>query len=254
MTKTRHKRVYPNGIRCSKCETIKPTSEFHASKQNPDGYCSYCIPCVQAYRQRYNKGTGPGQQRKQQNGLLWCNGCEQYLEPNVFHANKTAKTGKTSRCKQCTNRSKEQLTKGTQRCSKCKTIRPLTDFQKDSGRKCGHDARCKQCRYKGKIPWEHRHLPREQYRHYERKAKERGIAFHLSLKDFCDIAQGHCTYCGNTVSLSKHGMGVDRADNTKGYQKDNCVPCCTICNWMKNSLDIDTFDAHIKRIFDHRNL
>jgi len=27
--------------------------------------------------------------------------------------------------------------------------------------------------------------------------------------------------------------GVDRIDSTKGYELDNCLPCCTTCNTMK---------------------
>lgn len=41
--------------------------------------------------------------------------------------------------------------------------------------------------------------------------------------------------------------GIDRVDPTKGYIIDNCVPCCTTCNYMKRILQRDEFLDHVKK-------
>lgn len=48
--------------------------------------------------------------------------------------------------------------------------------------------------------------------------------------------------------------GVDRIDSNKGYTKDNCVPCCKICNQMKSNIDIGTFLTQISKIYNFKNV
>lgn len=43
---------------------------------------------------------------------------------------------------------------------------------------------------------------------------------------------------------------IDRVDPTKGYIIDNCVPCCTTCNYMKRILQRDEFLDHVKKIYN----
>jgi hypothetical protein len=43
--------------------------------------------------------------------------------------------------------------------------------------------------------------------------------------------------------------GIDRVDNFKGYEIDNCVPCCYICNYAKRDMSKDQFLAWVKRIY-----
>lgn len=43
-----------------------------------------------------------------------------------------------------------------------------------------------------------------------------------------------CHYCG--APLDKTGSGLDRKDNTKGYNVDNCVACCGRCNHTFGSM------------------
>jgi len=44
--------------------------------------------------------------------------------------------------------------------------------------------------------------------------------------------------------------GIDRIDNTKSYIKENCVPCCNICNRMKLEMNTQEFIEHIRRIME----
>ena len=35
--------------------------------------------------------------------------------------------------------------------------------------------------------------------------------------------------------------GLDRVDNSRGYQADNVVPCCADCNYMKGQMSQEAF-------------
>ena len=43
-------------------------------------------------------------------------------------------------------------------------------------------------------------------------------------------------------------LEVDRKDNKKGYNIDNCFSCCSICNKMKSNIEIEVFISKCKKI------
>lgn len=45
--------------------------------------------------------------------------------------------------------------------------------------------------------------------------------------------------------------GIDRVDNTRGYDPDNVVPCCRVCNRAKDVRTKDEFLSWAKRVVDH---
>ena len=53
-----------------------------------------------------------------------------------------------------------------------------------------------------------------------------------------------CFYCGK-----ENAMGIDRIDSSKDYTLDNCVPCCGMCNIMKNKFNIDKWFSKIGEIY-----
>jgi len=53
-----------------------------------------------------------------------------------------------------------------------------------------------------------------------------------------------CTYCGKVATLEDTN-GLDRLDNTKGHSLGNVVPCCSICNIMKQRMTVTEFTRHI---------
>jgi hypothetical protein len=89
---------------------------------------------------------------------------------------------------------------------------------------------------------------------YCRNARDRGIAWALTDDDLAELVSESCFYCGATPANATSGArsfpynGIDRIDNTIGYERANCVPCCRPCNMMKGTLDVDTFLALIRRI------
>lgn len=73
------------------------------------------------------------------------------------------------------------------------------------------------------------------YAIYRNGAKRRGITFSITLDDFSRIVASPCYYCG------EGGYGVDRIDSAVGYFPENIVPCCSECNWMKQSSSREDF-------------
>lgn len=101
------------------------------------------------------------------------------------------------------------------------------------------------------------------YSAYSRTAKKRGYTFTLSQKDFKIITQKSCYYCGTLPKQGKRGRysygtyfynGIDRIDNSKGYEPDNIVPCCGVCNNMKHAQSQDSFLTQISKIYKHKIL
>lgn len=95
------------------------------------------------------------------------------------------------------------------------------------------------------------------YRKTVRQSVERNRECTLTLEQFAQIVKQDCYYCGLSPSnIAKHSRGVshilvsgiDRVDNTIGYIKENCVPCCKHCNRAKSDLTEAEFFQWIKRL------
>lgn len=86
--------------------------------------------------------------------------------------------------------------------------------------------------------------------------KKRKFSFELTLEEFKNLCSSNCTYC-NIQPSSKMNVGkglkngIDRIDSNKGYTKDNCAPCCWICNRMKSNMTKNDFLLHIQQIINH---
>lgn len=100
------------------------------------------------------------------------------------------------------------------------------------------------------------------YSVYESNAKKSNRVFDLSKDEFRNITSLPCSYCGaEPTALGSRGRvnkvityvcnGIDRLDNSTGYTKDNCAPCCTLCNLMKRSLTVDEFKKQIEKIHSY---
>lgn len=82
------------------------------------------------------------------------------------------------------------------------------------------------------------------YSMYKHAAKRRGLTFNLSLSEFTSFRNTACVYCSDVVD----GIGIDRADNTTGYELANCVSCCMTCNRMKLDHTTKSWMAHMQKI------
>jgi len=103
---------------------------------------------------------------------------------------------------------------------------------------------------------------------YKNRAKYKGFKFEITKIEFSNLIKQNCFYCGIEPHLSMNERkefknrnvlgnliynGVDRIDSTKGYIKDNLVPCCEICNKAKSNLDIEIFLNWVNRIKKHES-
>lgn len=98
---------------------------------------------------------------------------------------------------------------------------------------------------------------------YRKGAESRAFAWNLSDSE-CEIMfKAPCHYCGrvevkaelarthgaNPTSLLPYTYnGIDRKDNTRGYEPDNCVACCKDCNFAKSNRTYDEFVTWLKTI------
>jgi len=96
------------------------------------------------------------------------------------------------------------------------------------------------------------------YLSYRARSKKHGIPFEISKKEFKEIIDQNCYYCGGKPEMphthrSYNGLyisnGIDRINSQKGYIKGNVVPCCKLCNTMKSNLSEEEFINHIKKIY-----
>jgi hypothetical protein len=115
---------------------------------------------------------------------------------------------------------------------------------------------------------------------YKTSARARGVEFNLSKEAFKELATKACHYCGEPPKpynkyYNRSGSvqkcmphifeetanrqwifvnGIDRLVSDVGYITDNCVTCCSTCNYLKSDSSLEDFLVEIKRIYEHMNL
>lgn len=107
------------------------------------------------------------------------------------------------------------------------------------------------------------------YMRYQRGAAIRGLSFQVSEVEFEAITGRACYYCGSDPTMrigrklrSSHNSyngeyvynGIDRVDNSRGYEVDNIRACCTRCNFLKSTLteaDFLEIIKHAARVAAH---
>ena len=99
---------------------------------------------------------------------------------------------------------------------------------------------------------------------YKGGAKQRGLSYSLSEEEFLTLTSSPCHYCGRLpfriqkANGRRRGgdspggaytyNGIDRMDNSVGYEFSNCVPCCTECNRAKMDRTYEEFIEWINRM------
>ena len=99
------------------------------------------------------------------------------------------------------------------------------------------------------------------YSSYKLNAKSRKFDFNIDFDYAVSIMKSDCHYCGiepsNTYMKSYYNAtynGIDRVDNTKGYEMDNIVSCCKMCNIAKNNNTEEYFLQWVKRLSEYQRL
>jgi len=99
------------------------------------------------------------------------------------------------------------------------------------------------------------------YKKRKNDAKWRKIKWNLSFKDFLYLSKKNCFFCNaepsNEISKSidvakskRHikFQGIDRIDSKLGYSKNNVLPCCWVCNRIKNNTSAMEFLCHVQKM------
>jgi hypothetical protein len=99
------------------------------------------------------------------------------------------------------------------------------------------------------------------FRRTRTSARIRGYEFQLTETEAKEIMTKPCQYCGVPPSAeAKYERvfgtfiynGIDRIDNSIGYIKENCVPCCKHCNNGKGTKTVAEFHEWINRVHNHQ--
>lgn len=95
------------------------------------------------------------------------------------------------------------------------------------------------------------------YDSYIQNAKRKQLSMNIPLSIFKEIINNNCFYCGSPPQSIKRlrnvelrWNGIDRLNNSIGYDIQNCVPCCKDCNYLKNNRNFSDFKIKIKTIHD----
>lgn len=102
----------------------------------------------------------------------------------------------------------------------------------------------------------------EVLRRYKSKAIKAGRVFSLTDDQADILFSSNCFYCGtppnNHQGHQHHNYnggftynGIDRLNNDIGYEWDNCVACCDMCNKAKRDIPEEDFIEWVLRAAKH---
>lgn len=217
--------------RCCKCKQEKPISEFYKNRTLKDGLTTACKPCHYQYR------AHPTGQRKRV-GDLTGKRFGQVLVIKQAESDKWKKKQWLCKC-DCGNDKilvGNELVNGRSKSCGCRRRRLMTPSE----------------------------YCNENYvlREYKTGAKRRGYTWALTRKEAVSLLTTKCHYCGCSPTRVKDQRpdvskvflhnGIDRKDPSEGYIPQNCVPCCTRCNYAKRDMTYQVFLDFIKIVFQTR--
>lgn len=90
-------------------------------------------------------------------------------------------------------------------------------------------------------------------------ARARGLSFNLDRELVAKLSFSNCFYCdappSNILQYRKRlplsYTGIDRVNNSIGYEPNNVVPCCKQCNLAKRNLGYGDFLTWIDKAHYH---
>jgi hypothetical protein len=99
-------------------------------------------------------------------------------------------------------------------------------------RRAKNPEKCKENNMKKKLD------PKQKYNYYKRSALHKGRQYKLTYDESKKMFFSNCYYCNVSADKDIVLNGIDCKYNEGDYEIDNCVPCCSICNYIKG----DRFD------------
>ena len=139
-----------------------------------------------------------------------CPSCNKRKNKRLFILNKSGKEGLGCYCKKCS----KMRSKSWRSANAARSREIAREWMRRNRRAPNGKYRFHQCRL---------------------NAIARGMEFKLELKDFTELFNKDCFYCG------RRALGFDRFNNRQGYIKENVLPCCRQCNIAKNNRTFGDF-------------
>jgi hypothetical protein len=82
-------------------------------------------------------------------------------------------------------------------------------------------------------------------RAYRRNAIVASRTWNLPYEMAAGLILSNCRYCGIQANPT---IGIDRIDSSVGYEPDNVVPCCSVCNFAKRATPYQAFVDYLTRL------
>lgn len=142
-----------------------------------------------------------------------CSSCGLRKTRNSFHKSKRTNDGRSYKCKQCANEFSSKWRKTRRGIAKAAITRRRL---KESGY------------WKNKI-----YSIKERFNRARNRAKAVGKVWSISFRLYKELLKKKCYYCISEIK-QKFGYGLDRIDNSKGYEPKNVLPCCSECNRIRS--------------------
>jgi hypothetical protein len=246
-TQLRSEEVAAKTVSCSTCRSQLAKKEFACKHEG----CAFKVKeegfCKKHERDKYRL-------EEQEKGIRYCD-----IDRGCFTL---CKDGMTS-CDDCLERARH---KDATRYTKRKEVFQALQANSSDKRICVHCAtefdayitqrhtdsvRCKKCneaqaKEDAKRAERKRNYKLERYkniksvyREYISRASKKGREISINFETFVELITSPCYYCG--YDKENEVIGIDRRDNARGYEDENCVPCCETCNMMKSFYQPDFF-------------
>jgi hypothetical protein len=143
---------------CRTCKLDQPLTSFYKVSKDREWYSTECKSC---YKARDGEARRKRFFRAARNEKHLCSGCSRTMTSENFSAEKTAKSGRKTRCKDCerdtqrlrrarnlirNSKNLSALLVGTKRCSTCHRVLARNMFPPALPNKDGLSNSCRQCR------------------------------------------------------------------------------------------------------------
>lgn len=138
-------------------------------------------------------------------------------------------------------------------CAACGELKTAKEFYKRGGPDVGARSVCIACYWKKQsarnCQW--RHAPHGRFLVARKTAKMRGRSWTISEEEFTRLSLAPCHYC-HRVHFET-GTGLDRIDNSRGYEEGNVLPCCGTCNRIRcHLLTVEEMETAMAAIITFR--
>lgn len=155
-------------------------------------------------------------------GLKWCTGCKQPVNMTEFYYPQ-----KSSLCHKCDCNKSSKYFKGIGKDKHRQNTKLYKKLHPEAIKKSA----LKTVTGNGR------------YSYNKAMAKHVGRTWTLTKTEYNNLIKNPCTYC--TLPIGNRGYGLDRIDNSKGYEINNVLPCCKDCNVARN----DNFSSEEMKLF-----